>query len=237
MKEARAVIVPAILLTIGFNLFASNSLDWLRQPPQADSVSTNELNELIGDGDSSALIDAIDVALGDEDTAATEDALTPEEIERLRADSIRQAREHADSVAKARKDSIAKAKQDAANNPATLDPNVAEGKVKSLSTAQVKTVLDRKAAIFIDARRQDQFAEGHIPGSLNIYAYEFADNIHQVAPLPKEKLIVVYCDGGACELSHDLADELTQFGFSKVVIYSGGWEEWSKTDYPKATGE
>ena len=109
--------------------------------------------------------------------------------------------------------------------------------MKSVTTAQAKRLLDEKRATFIDARRADQFEKGHIPGSLNIYAYEFGDNIPKIMNLPKDRLIVIYCDGGLCELSHDLSDELITFGFKRIVIYQGGWEEWNETDHPKATGK
>lgn len=228
LKEARTVIVPALLLAVGFNLFASNRVPWIRTTIQVDTIADDDLSDILD----TASIDNLQTM----DTLPVVDTgLTPEEIERQRIDSIKKEQQRIrDSIAKATQDSI-KAAQEAAKNNAS---NTAQsGDVKGVTTTQAKKILDQKGAVFIDARRSDQFAKGHIPGALNIFAYEFPDHIGDVAPIPKNKLIVVYCDGGECELSHDLAGDLKTFGFTNVVIYTGGWEEWSKTDYPKATGE
>jgi rhodanese-related sulfurtransferase len=111
----------------------------------------------------------------------------------------------------------------------------AKGDAKGITTRQAKKLFDQQNALFIDARRADQFAKGHIPGAMNIYAYAFGDHIGDVIDIPRDRLIVVYCDGGLCEMSHELADELMQFGFKRVLVYTGGWAEWSETSYPKST--
>lgn len=224
LKEARMVIIPAILLAVGFNLFASNKIPWLREvAPLKDASDTILFGSDTSDQTVVVPVDTL--------PAIDTTALSPEEIEKQRQDSIKAATKRIqDSIAQARADSL-KAAQDA-NFGAVKD-----GEVLGVSTKKTKEIFDRKVAAFIDARRSDQFAKGHIPGSINIYATEFAENIPKVASIPKDKLIVVYCDGGLCELSHELANELITFGFKKVVVYTGGWEEWSKTNYPKTTGE
>lgn len=227
--EMRLLILPIILLTIGFNLFASNALPWKREAPEMEQADLDSL--LQEDIDTSVVIDTLpEIDSGDVDTTG----LSPEEEQR-RLDSIKQHK--ADSIAQWREDSIKDARS-AAPPKTDIPSGDVSGGVKMVTTAQVKRLLDEKRATFIDARRSDQFEKGHIPGSINIYAYEFADNIPKVIGLPRDQLIVVYCDGGMCELSHDLSEELVNgLGFKKVVIYQGGWEEWSKTSYPKATGK
>jgi rhodanese-related sulfurtransferase len=44
--------------------------------------------------------------------------------------------------------------------------------------------------------------------------------------LPRDKTYIVYCDGGACDLSHHVAKTLIEFGFKRVFVYRGGWDEW-----------
>lgn len=225
LKEARLVLIPAVLLAVGFNLFASDkvSVPWIREIPQIKEATDSD----IYGADTSNPVATIPV----DTLPAIDTSLSVEEIEKLRQDSIKaETKRVQDSIAKVRTDSI-KAAQDA-NFGA-----VENGDVLGVNTKKTKEIFDRKVAVFVDARRSDQFAKGHIPGSINIYASEFAENIPKVANIPRDKLIVVYCDGGLCELSHELANELVTFGFRKVVVYTGGWEEWSKTNYPKTTGE
>lgn len=225
LKEARLVLVPAVLLAVGFNLFASNRVPWLRTIPQVQTAPDSILEDQIDN----ALPVTPDTLPANTDTGTAE--LSPEELEKHRQDSInKEMKRIQDSIRQARADSI-KAAQDANFGAA------AAGEVMGVGTKKAKEIFDRKTAAFIDARRSDQFAKGHIPGSINIYASEFAENIPKIAGLPRDKLIVVYCDGGLCELSHELANELVTFGFKRVVVYTGGWEEWSATNYPKTSGE
>jgi len=220
LKEARAVIIPAILLAVGFNLFASNRIPWIREIPQVTMI------------DDSASVEASATPVDTTPIAALPDTgLSPEELEKFRQDSILKEKQRVeDSLKLVRADSLKAVEE-------TNFGLVKNGAAMGVTTKKTKEIFDKKNAAFIDARRDDQFAKGHIPGSINIYASEFAENIPKVASIPKDRLIVVYCDGGLCELSHELADELVQFGFKRVVIYTGGWEEWSKTNYPKTTGE
>lgn len=237
LKEVRTVLVPAFLVAIGFNLFASNSIPWLGKVPETEAVSDEDL---FGDAqDTAVIMDALDAVLTDDTTTSDIDTalVDSEEEMKRKADSIKAAQKRMDSLAQAKKDSITKAREASEKAAATPEIETAQGEAKGITTAQAKKVFDRKAGLFIDARRSDQFAKGHIPNAINIYASEFSENIPKVISIPKDKLIVVYCDGGLCDLSHELSAELMQFGFTKVVIYTGGWEEWSKTDYPKTSGE
>ena len=220
LKEVRTVVVPAFLLAVGFNLFASNGVPWIRTVQQLDSASDVDL---FGSNDTGVFVEqAIDTMPGKIDTTDT----IPEEEYSVDQDvdtsELTSDAEHSEE------------------KPPVVDVPEEEDHgsgVKGITTEQAKKILDQENSIFIDARRSDQFVKGHISGALNIYAYEFENHIGDVIGIPKEKRIVVYCDGGECELSHDLSNDLINFGFKNVYIYTGGWEEWSTTDYPKATGE
>ncbi|MEN9281552.1 MAG: hypothetical protein RL594_487 [Bacteroidota bacterium] len=78
----------------------------------------------------------------------------------------------------------------------------------------------------IDARGPEKFAEGHIPGAVNIYGGEAESRIPDIMRAPRDRVILIYCDGGECELSHHVADVLKQFNYGPIFIYTGGWAEW-----------
>ncbi len=47
--------------------------------------------------------------------------------------------------------------------------------------------------------------------------------------LPPNKTIIVYCDGGQCDLSYELAKEFLEvLHYQRVFLYEGGWDEWTK---------
>ena len=86
---------------------------------------------------------------------------------------------------------------------------------------------------FIDAREPKIFAEGHIAGADNIPFEQVAAYADSLKKYPKTDLYVLYCDGGDCRLSHDLAESMLGQGWKRLAVYTGGWAEWSKeaTDF------
>jgi rhodanese-related sulfurtransferase len=82
---------------------------------------------------------------------------------------------------------------------------------------------------FLDARRPEDFAAGHIAGAFNLPAHSFDAHFQEVAPmLAPDARIVVYCDGVECELSHQLAGSLRELGFTDVRVLINGWTEWRR---------
>jgi rhodanese-related sulfurtransferase len=102
--------------------------------------------------------------------------------------------------------------------------------IKTVTFEQMQKIVKSTDFVIIDARNPEQFAKGHIPNSINIFALDSPDNkVPKIYDIQMDKKIIIYCDGGNCDLSHELAKELLNiFGFKEVFIYSGGWEEWSK---------
>jgi rhodanese-related sulfurtransferase len=99
-----------------------------------------------------------------------------------------------------------------------------------------KGLFDRKA-LFIDARTKAEFDSVHVKGAINIPFEEFhVKSVEERAEIMrkfnKEGIIVVYCKGGKCEVSIDLAYEIAKLGFNSVNIYRGGIAEWKEKGYP-----
>lgn len=101
-----------------------------------------------------------------------------------------------------------------------------------VSFEQMKKIVDsgNDNFIIVDSRREADYLKRHIPKAINIYANdEDAVVIEKILTLlPKDKTIIIYCDGGNCDLSHHIAALLENFGYSRFFIYEGGWNEWSK---------
>lgn len=80
-------------------------------------------------------------------------------------------------------------------------------------------------AVFIDARESYDFESGHIPGAVNIPAGA-VDMEERLAGVPKDSVLVTYCSGVTCMLSHELAELLTLYEFTQVKVYGQGLEGW-----------
>lgn len=115
-------------------------------------------------------------------------------------------------------------------NPTTKEaPAEAEKlEAKNVTYEQVVRLSKDPSVVFIDARNADDYGQGHIGNARNYFTHDFEKHIPEIVQIDREKRIVVYCGGGACELSHELAEHLLNFGFKRVFVYTGGWEEWKK---------
>jgi len=112
--------------------------------------------------------------------------------------------------------------------------------------AEVKRLLEDpryadQRIVFIDARGEEAYGKGHLPGAAEFDYYHPANQIANVLPLCKAaEQVVVYCEGGDCEDSALAAEFLCgpQFGVStnKVSVYAGGMAEWEASHLPIETG-
>jgi rhodanese-related sulfurtransferase len=94
----------------------------------------------------------------------------------------------------------------------------------------------RDSIHFVDARDPALYAAGHIPGSANIPFEMLGEYLPKLNDIPKNQLVVFYCDGGDCRLSHDLAEYALSQGWNRLCVFEGGWEEWSKESDFVTTG-
>jgi len=93
-----------------------------------------------------------------------------------------------------------------------------------ISGAEAKALMDSESGyIIIDARTQEEYDQGHIPGAVLIPEYEIADRAEKELP-DKEQLILVYCRSG--RRSKIAAEELVKLGYTNVKEFGGiiDWE-------------
>ena len=77
--------------------------------------------------------------------------------------------------------------------------------------------------IILDVRRADEFAEGHIPGAINIANEDIAST--EPAELPdKDQVIYVYCRSG--NRSKQASAKLATMGYTNIVE-CGGILDWT----------
>jgi rhodanese-related sulfurtransferase len=93
-----------------------------------------------------------------------------------------------------------------------------------------KLMYDKKY-IFVDARDEKDFNEGHIQGAVNVPYHNLEQYKSRLNQFSKSQVLVIYCSAG-CDVSIDLAYALVKEGFSKLYIFRGGWDEWKSAGYP-----
>jgi rhodanese-related sulfurtransferase len=134
-------------------------------------------------------------------------------------------------------DSLAASPSSAESTPADLPVIPDVGRPLQVDLAATRKFFDARAALFVDAREPDEYAEGHIPGALSLpFDASVTDPVALEAVDSGGRPIVVYCGGGACELSMNLAFALVQAGHAKVLVYMGGFPEWQGEGLPVEKG-
>jgi rhodanese-related sulfurtransferase len=124
---------------------------------------------------------------------------------------------------------------DTAKGVITADPQPAEErKLQEIdSVTWAKEIYDKGHVLFVDARSQNNFEQGHIPGAVSLPLGQFDQMIESF--LSKHALdqpMVTYCSGRTCEDSHHLARLLLEAGFTDVRVFIDGFPGWEAEGYP-----
>lgn len=88
---------------------------------------------------------------------------------------------------------------------------------------------------FIDARDDDAYQAGHVPGAYQLDRYHAEKYLPTAYPVCQQaQQLVIYCHGGDCEDSLFTAKLLRDAGIpkEKISIFVGGWSEWSTNGQP-----
>ena len=86
----------------------------------------------------------------------------------------------------------------------------------------VEMMKKESGYIILDVRRPDEYAEGHIPGAINLPNESIGAN--DIPELPdKAQLILVYCRSG--RRSKEASDKLVKLGYTNIVEF-GGILDW-----------
>ena len=99
------------------------------------------------------------------------------------------------------------------------DPGISSLGFRQISMDEaVKMMKDEKTYIILDVRRPDEYAEGHIPGAINVPNEEIGTA--EISELPdKSQLILVYCRSG--RRSKEASEKLVKLGYTNIVEFGG----------------
>ena len=98
---------------------------------------------------------------------------------------------------------------------------------------QARQIVETGAHIVLDARPPADFAAGHLPASFSVPSEEMAAYLPAVMPLlTREQPIMTYCSGKSCDESLKLSQHLLENGFTNVVLFIGGFADWTAAGLP-----
>jgi rhodanese-related sulfurtransferase len=103
--------------------------------------------------------------------------------------------------------------------------------VRTIGREALKEKMDRgDDFVLVEALSPAHYASSHLPGAINL-PYEFVDEAEKVLP-DRDAEIVVYCMNRECSASGLEAEELEEMGYSKVLHYADGKQDWIRAGLP-----
>lgn len=221
--EAFWIIIFAIILGILFNLSRDKDkkISFINKPLEIKFTSDSSLNALINQ-----------VKVNNSDTISKEIKSQIEKISEAKMVKKNTSDEInikvAANVSELKMEKKTSVPKDVMKTPDEIDEKNTKSTIPFINYNQLLELMNKPNIALIDARSPEMYAKGKIGTAINIYPYMDKQNEFYalINNLERSKVYIVYCDGGTCELSHEVSDVMIKFGFEHVFIYHGGWNEW-----------
>ena len=98
--------------------------------------------------------------------------------------------------------------------------------VDAAFVAQYAVLPKPEGVQIIDSRpTARKFDPGHIPTAMNIPDVQFDKMVDQL-PADKNSLLIFYCEGHECMLSHNSAFRAEKLGYTNIRVYADGYPDW-----------
>jgi len=91
-------------------------------------------------------------------------------------------------------------------------------------------IEQHSAPLILDVRSPREYAEGHVPGAINIPHKRLQQRIDEIMP-HKQREITVYCEAGVRAAYTE--DILVQAGFKKILHLEGDMRGWRAAKLPQ----
>jgi ArsR family transcriptional regulator len=104
----------------------------------------------------------------------------------------------------------------------------ARDELEPVSRAELLDRLRCGMVTVLDVRPEDEFAQGHLPGALNV---PLAQLERRLAELPSDREVVAYCRGPWCVLAFEAVALLRHRGY-RVRRLQDGLPEWKVAGLP-----
>ncbi|NNG11789.1 MAG: rhodanese-like domain-containing protein [Halobacteria archaeon] len=96
--------------------------------------------------------------------------------------------------------------------------------------AQYATTPKKDDVLIIDSRPARKYDKGHIVPAINISNSQF-DKLTHLLPEDKSTLLIFYCGGLKCNLSHKSAAKAEALGYTNIKVYAAGYPDWKKAGH------
>ncbi|MFK8183694.1 MAG: rhodanese-like domain-containing protein [Phormidesmis sp.] len=104
---------------------------------------------------------------------------------------------------------------------------------EQISVQALATQIEQNTApLILDVRSPEEYAEGHIPGAINIEYRDIPNQLDTIRSFNSNE-VIVYCERG---VRAGVAERtLSDAGFEAVIQLTGSISAWRKADLPLST--
>jgi len=104
------------------------------------------------------------------------------------------------------------------------------GEFKEISVKEVRSLVDAKKGVIIDANGTESFKNGRIPGALDYEALK--GGLAKALPKDKNTTIVAYCGGPKCRAYESAAKAASELGYKDIRHLVAGISGWKEAGQP-----
>ncbi len=99
--------------------------------------------------------------------------------------------------------------------------------INSITATELQSLA--KQVVILDVRSAEEYAEGHVPGAINIAHSEIQERLPELIQF-KDQTLVLYCRSG--RRAGLAAAILAENQFTQLLHLEGDMQGWQKSDYP-----
>jgi rhodanese-related sulfurtransferase len=104
---------------------------------------------------------------------------------------------------------------------------------KPLQPGEIQAAKARELGLqvlFVDARPAERFEAGHIPGAVRLTSQEWDALVPKfIDAWEPDRVVVVYCEGGTCDTSREIAERIKrELQIQSVYYLQGGYPAWQR---------
>ena len=106
--------------------------------------------------------------------------------------------------------------------------------MREIDRDQVKRMIDTDPdAILVEVLDEKEFMKGHLPKAVNLpLTPDFEDKIADIVSSRKQRPVIVYGKNSQCSASSEAADRMEKLGYSNVLDFKGGKDDWISAELP-----
>ncbi len=116
---------------------------------------------------------------------------------------------------------------------ARAETKATEAGIAIADTARAQALIESGGVLVFDARSQRDFDAGHLPGAMSFPDSQRIEKYPDYADfLTPDQPALIYCSGHTCDESLELCMFLLEQGHTNLVLYLGGYQDWTAAQLP-----